>query len=571
MRYSQLFGKSVRAVSAEIKSKGHEYLVRAGYIRESSAGRFYLLPLGMKLQEKVCRVIEDEMNLVGAQRMLAPNLHPRELWEETQRTENVSFELMQVTDRNQRSFVLGGTAEEMLVALVRQFSLSERDLPLCLYQFSSKFRDELRARGGMLRAREFLMKDAYSFHTGRDQFEEFYERMSASYRAIFSRLDLPAHVVASDNGYMGGDYCHEFVVDHELGESRYLVSDDGSYCAHEDIATFSRTVMNENEQLKAMQVTHAPRGTSIQAGVEFYGLPEWRQIKSLIYFTEQGEPLLASLRGDLEINETKLTKAASCRQLRLATEDEVRRLGSVVGFVSPLNLRIKRFGDLSLTTVRNFYTGADEWQRDTLNVNYGRDFSVDVLTDIALARDGDRCVTSNSPLHEHRGIEVGNIFQLGTWYSERMTGAEFTSSAGTRAPFYMGCYGIGVGRTMATIAELYHDDRGLIWPKASAPYEHHLVLIGKDSATTSQAEELYEALRSAGREVLFDDRDVSAGIKLTDADLLGIPTRIVVSNRLVSQGSVELRCRKVTAVTEIRTCDFLGSLRPPASSGTILA
>jgi prolyl-tRNA synthetase len=237
MRQSQLFGKSIRAVSSEIKSKGLEYLIRGGFIRESSSGRFYLLPLGLRVQERICAIVEDEMNRVGAQRMLAPVLHPIELWEETNRTSSVSFELMRVRDRSERSFVLGGTAEEMLVALVRQFAISAKDLPFCLYQFSIKFRDELRARGGMLRAREFLMKDGYSFHASKEDFERFYREVSECYLRIFKRLDLSARIVESDNGYMGGDYCHEFVVDHSLGESRYFVSHDETRAIHEDLVS----------------------------------------------------------------------------------------------------------------------------------------------------------------------------------------------------------------------------------------------------------------------------------------------------------------------------------------------
>jgi len=312
MRYSQLFGKSIREVSREVTSKGHEFLLRGGFIRESSAGRFYLLPLGLKIQEKICTIIEEELTKLCAQKMIAPVLHPRELWEETNRTESVSFELMQVKDRNKRAFVLGGTAEEMMLALVRQFSISARDLPFCIYQFSTKFRDELRARGGLLRAREFLMKDGYSFHVSKQDFEEYYQKMTDCYRRIFERLDLPVKVVAADNGYMGGEYCHEFIVDHPMGESKYLASEDGTYVAHEDIATFYRAMMNQDEELLPLNVTEAPRGISIQAGVEFYGQAAWRQIKSIIYFTEHGEAILACLRGDLEINELKLKHLLQC-------------------------------------------------------------------------------------------------------------------------------------------------------------------------------------------------------------------------------------------------------------------
>lgn len=543
MRLSQLFGKSIRSVSGDVKSKGLEYLIRGGFIRESSAGRFYMLPLGIKVQDKIVRIIEEEHELIGAQKMLAPILHPFELWEETNRDASVSFELMQVRDRNERSFVLGGTAEEMMVALVRQFVLTAKDLPFCIYQFSTKFRDELRARGGMLRAREFLMKDGYSFHACREDFEGYYQKMMSCYLRIFERLGLNVRVVESDNGYMGGDYCHEFVVDHELGESRYLVSEDGSYAAHEDIATFHREIMNGDEMMLAMKEVAAERGITIKAGVEHYQQPAWRQIKSLVYIADGNLPVLVAIRGDLEINETKLRRVVGCNEIRLANEAEVSSLGSVIGFVSPLKLKIRSIGDLSLTTVRNFYTGADQWQRDTINVNYGRDFVMDTLADIGLAREGDKVAGCSMRLNERRGIEVGNIFQLGTWYSDRMQGASFVGSDGKMHSYYMGCYGIGVGRTMSTIAELNHDEHGLKWMEVVSPYDYHLVALGNEETTIKVAEELYQELLELGKTVLFDDRDVSPGIKFSDADLIGISKRLVISRRMLELDSVELSHR----------------------------
>lgn len=544
MRVSQLFGKSIRAVSADVKSKGLEYLIRGGFIRESSAGRFYMLPLGMKVQDRIVRIIEEELDLIGAQKMLAPVMHPLELWQETNRSASVSFELMQVRDRNNRSFVLGGTAEEMMVALVRQFVLAAKDLPFCIYQFSTKFRDELRARGGMLRAREFLMKDGYSFHASRESFERYYQQMMSCYQRIFERLGLNVRVVESDNGYMGGEYCHEFVVDHELGESRYLVSEDGSYCAHEDIATFSREMMNGDERLLAMEEVSAERGTTIQAGVEHYRQPAWRQIKSLVYMVDGSTPVLVAIRGDLEINEIKLRRVIGCADIRLADEAEVRRLGSIVGFVSPLKLKIRTIGDLSLTTVRNFYTGADQWQRDNINVNYGRDFVMETLADIGMAREGDFVNSCSNRLRGRRGIEVANIFQLGTWYSDRMQGVSFIGSDGKRHPYYMGCYGIGVGRTMSTIAELNHDEHGLKWQEVVSPYDYHLIAVGKDQKTLRVAEELYQELISLGKAVLFDDREASPGIKFSDADLIGVAKRLVVSRKMLDLDSVELSHRR---------------------------
>jgi len=551
MRYSRLFGKSIRAVSQDVRSRGHEFLIRGGFIRESGAGRFYQLPLGMRVQERVCQVVREEMDAAGYQQMLAPILHPRELWEETRRTESVSFELMQVRDRSDRSFVLGGTAEEMMVALVRQFALSERDLPVAIYQFSTKFRDELRARGGLLRAREFLMKDAYSFHASREDFESHYLQMGDAYQRIFERLGLSAQLVAAGNGYMGGDYAHELIVEHPIGESRYLVAEDGSYAAHEDVATFEREVMNSDEPIRDLQVVTAQRGASVEDGVALYKQAAWRQIKTLIYVSESGERILVCIRGDLDISEEKLLRASGCGALRLATEAEVLELGSVVGFVSPLRLKHRSIGDISLTTVRNFITGADELHRDSLNVQYGRDFTVDTLADIAIARDGHRREGGGSVLRERRGIEVGNIFQLGTWYSERMQGASFTASSGAKTPYHMGCYGLGIGRTVAAIADIHHDQAGLLWPSSAAPYAYHLIQIGGDDSTKGRADALYKALIASGKQVLFDDRDVSAGVKLSDADLLGIPTRVIVSARQEDARAVEVQHYRASQTSKV--------------------
>jgi prolyl-tRNA synthetase len=342
---------------------------------------------------------------------------------------------------------------------------------------------------------------------------------------------------------MGGDYCHEFIVEHSLGESRYLSAEDGSYCAHEDIASFIREEMNSDEDLRDSLEAEAARGPSIEDGVRHYGQPAWRQIKSVVYVTDTDEKILVCIRGDLDISEAKLIRALACSTLRLATTEEVTALETHVGFVSPLGFqgRVRIIGDTSLRSVRNFITGANNWQRDVLNVNYGRDFSADILADIGVAQEGHRAVETRAILRERRGIEVGNIFSLGTWYSDRMRDATFTSSDGTRQRYHMACYGIGVGRTLATIAEVHHDQSGLLWPKSAAPFDIHLIQIGNDEASERSANELYSQLLTAGKRVLFDDRDVSAGVKFADADLLGVPERHIISKKLVSSGCVEVQ------------------------------
>lgn len=403
MRQSTLFGKTVRDVTGDIHTAGHRYLYQGGFLRESRAGRFYLLPLGIRVQDKIIALVEAEMDRLGCQKMIAPTLHPIELWQETRRTESVAFELLRVTDRRGGEFVLGGTAEEMLVDLVRRFALSYRDLPFVLYQFSTKFRDELRARGGMLRAREFMMKDAYSFDTDEAAFRERYTRIAEGYRRIFDRLSLPTSLVEADNGYMGGEYCHEIIVEAACGESDYFVSADGRTAIHADILT----------------------------------------------------PYTA-------------------RHPEIAAE-----------------------------------------------------------------------------LVAKRGIEVGNIFQLGYHYSRLMRDAVYIDRTGVAQLLYMGCYGLGISRTLATIAEIHHDERGLIWPESAAPYRVHLVVLGNDDQVKRDGEDLYTSLTAAGIETLLDDRDLSAGVKLTDADLIGLPHRIVVSKHGIADRSVEYRARRSETVERI--------------------
>ena len=539
MRYSKLFGKTVKEVSGEIKLISHKLLYQAGFIRESVAGRYYFLPLGMRVRDKIVKHIEEEMDKAGAQKMITPVLHPLELWEETNRTNSVGFELMSIEDQRGAKFALGGTAEEMMVDVVRKFNVSYRDLPFNIYQFSQKFRDEKRARGGLLRVREFLMKDAYSFHSDEEDFKKEYQKMWDAYTTIFERVGLKTAVIESDNGYIGGDYCHEFVVESDAGESRFLTTEDRSYAAHEEVAVFKREDMNLDEEELPLEVKDAPRGPTIEDGVKLYNKPAWRQIKTVVFVTDADEKVMVSLRGDLDINEIKLCHALKCHNVRAATEKEIKEIGSCVGFVSPLKLKIKKIGDPSLKTVKNFYTGADEDQKDTLNVNYGRDFEVDVMADIALPPKD--CKTEDGKeLTEGKGIEVGNIFQLGTHYSTKMSRAVFTDNDGKEKPYYMGCYGIGVGRTMGTIVEKFNDKKGIIWPKSIAPFQVYLVSIGD---VDKEAQDLYEKMLNEGIEVLYDDRDERPGRKLNDADLIGIPLRIVVSSRTLEKESVEWKER----------------------------
>jgi prolyl-tRNA synthetase len=549
MKLSKYFLKTTKQVSDDEKSVSAKLLKQGGFIRESVAGRYYFLPIGHKVQQNIMNVIKQEMDAIGAQEMVTPVLHPLELWKETNRTDTAGFELMKVKDRRGAEFALGGTAEEMFVDLVRQYNLSYRDLPFHLYQFSPKFRDELRARGGLLRVREFIMKDGYSFHKDEEDFKIEYERMKEVYTRIFDRLGLKTYIVASDNGYIGGEYCHEFVVESEIGESKFFIAENGDYAAHEDIVLFKKEIKNQDEKQLEITEVQAKRGVTMEDGVEFHRLPLWQQIKDVLFVDEKGRFVLAIIRGDFEVNETKLKNLIKANTLRSATDEEIRDIiHSEPGFISPVKIKddINKEANLiivaddSLRTIANAYGGSNKKNVDLLNINIDRDYQADVEGDIALAQAGFESIEGKGKLVEKRGIEVGNIFQLGYHYSNKMAGATYVDVDGQEKPFYMGCYGIGIGRTMAAIVEEYHDEKGIIWPEAIAPFQLHLIAL---DGAYEEADKLYTQMIEKGIEVLYDDRERTAGEKFAEADLIGLPLRIIISKKTIQQKSVELKKR----------------------------
>ena len=582
MRYSNLFGKSSKTVASDLTVLSHKLLVQAGYIRESTSGRYYLLPLGLRVHQKISEVVRQHMDASGAQEMVAPILHPLELWQETNRNSAAGFELMQIEDRRGSSFALGGTAEEMFVDLVRKFNLSYRDLPFNIYQFGLKFRDELRARGGLLRVREFVMKDAYSFSTP-EQFPAVYEQMKTTYTDIFKALRLEPRVVEADGGYIGGEYCHEFIVDSPAGESRYFSSKSGSYMAHEDVAIFDKTVKIKAQQPKPLKEVAAKRGPTMADSHRLHRpTPIEQHIKNVVYINEHETLVLACLRGDLDVNETKLMQALRCHHLTPLTPEQIRDwLGSEAGFISAVGLKKKVSNhkfvivvDDSLSSVVNAVSGANKLNRDYININLGRDFTADVTTDIAMAKEGYR-TQDGQKLTEHKGVEVGQIFQLGYHYTDKMTGAEYTDETGRRQKYYMGCYGIGIGRTLATIAEVCSDNKGLCWPTVVAPYHVYLAALGDSDEVHSQAEEVECCLTEQGLEVLYDDRvGVSPGEKLANSDLLGLPIRVIVSQRSIKGAGVEVKHRQADQAQTVeidKLLSIIGDLLDtfePGSKGT---
>lgn len=565
MRYSKVFGKTSKTEGSDYKIDSHRLLTRAGFIRESTAGRYYLLPLGQKVHDKIIDIVRAHMNKHDAQELTMPVLHPIELWRETNRTSTTGFELMKIEDRREAEFALGGTAEEMAVDLVRKFNISYKDLPFNIYQFSMKFRDEMRARGGLLRVREFIMKDAYSFST-EEQFKEIYADMAQAYADIFAEVGLETEKVASDNGYIGGEYCHEFICDSEAGESRYFATEDNSYAAHEDIAQFEKYHEKSDESLQPMEEVEGKGIIGVEELAKFLKIPVEKTTKTIIFETEKGQIVAAAVNGIYDVNETKLKHILGCAELNLASAETVKKVtGAEIGYAGFLNLpkQVKIILDDSLKGRKNFECGANRTNYHSINVNFGRDFpEPERFYDIAMARAGDFAKGTKKKLVEKRGIEVGNIFQLGYHYTDLMKGAEYTDENGKRQRYYMGCYGIGIGRTMAAVVEKYHDNYGIIWPENIAPFQIYLASVGTDKKVVEEAEKLYDNLQKSGTEVLFDDRDIRPGEKFADADLLGLPYRVVVSQKSLDGGGFEFK-RRTAKETKILTGKELLELLVP--------
>ncbi len=542
MYYSHLFGKTTKTAPRGAKLASHKLLCRGGFIRQSTAGYYYFLPLGWRVHQKIEALIRQEMNQTGAQEMLSPTLHPIELWQETNRTSSVAFELMTIKSRTGAKFALGGTAEEMFVDLVRRLNLSYRDLPFNIYQFSTKFRDELRSRGGLLRVREFIMKDAYSFDRNKKEFEKEYQKMTQAYQAIFTKLGLPVLVAEADSGYIGGDYCHEFIYETPVGEDEIFVCNNCDYRANKEKAEFVRQEKNPHEALKPFKIVNQPEWVETMSdNIKHYGQPLWRYLKNVVYKDNQNRVIIASLRGDQEVNEVKLKKVLGVSSLVPAQGEDLKNLGTRHGWVHSWGHEgVIYVGDLGLNSVKNFIGGHKEKTTDSINVNYGRDFSYEILADIVNAHDNALCPRcQKGKLKKRLGIEVGHIFQLGYHYTKLMKGANFIDEDGKEKPFYMGCYGIGLGRTLATIVEAHHDEKGIVWPKSITPFQVHLIVLGKNQ---NKAKDIYQKLTTEGFEVLYDNRDrVLAGEKFADADLIGIPVRLVISDK--TKGKIEWKER----------------------------
>ncbi len=543
MRYSTLLGKTLRQPPSDAETISHQLLVRAGMIAQLGAGVYSMLPLGWRVLRNIERIVREEIDGVGGQEVVMPVLHPRELWQESGRDGKMGGILFRLMDRREREMVLGPTHEEVITTLVRQNVQSYRDLPMTPYQIQTKFRDEARPRAGLIRGREFVMKDAYSFHADQDSLDATYEAMKGAYTRVFERCGLPSVMVEADSGAIGGKGSHEFMLLASSGEDSILICSSCGYAANGEKAEFVKPA-GVAEAERAMGEVHTPGKKTIAELASFLGV-EPRQTLKAVFYVADGDMVFVTIRGDLEVNEIKLKNALHATELRLATDLEVTAAKLVAGSASAVGLTgFEVVCDDSVTMGTNFVAGANKPDYHFLNVNYPRDFQANLLLDIALAEAGAKCARcADGRLEVQRGIEVGHIFKLGVTYSEAL-GANFTDAEGAERPIIMGCYGIGVSRLVAAAVEQNHDDRGIVWPPAIAPFQVHLCALNIDNPEVSAAAaKLYTDLAAGGIDVLFDDRVESAGVKFNDADLIGLPLRVTVSPRTLGQGGVEVKRR----------------------------
>ncbi|MGI8644137.1 MAG: proline--tRNA ligase [Thermomicrobiales bacterium] len=544
---SQMFGRTLRDAPGDVELISHQLMLRAGMIRPLGAGIFSLLPLGWRVVRKVEEIVRQEMNAIGGQEMLMPVVHPADIWRETGRYDLVGPELARFKDRGERDMVLAMTHEEVITDLARSEIDSYRQLPRIVYHIQTKFRDEPRARGGLIRVREFTMKDSYSLDLNEDGLDTSYQAHWHAYERIFRRCGLRFLVVGADVGMMGGSASHEFMGPSPNGEDTILVCPTGDYAANREVAAFRRDEPASEEPLP-MEEIETPNTTTIESLARFLDVPLARTAKAVFFKGASGRFVFAVIRGDLDINETKLRKASGEMGIAPATVEDIRAIGAEPGYGSPVGVHDAFVVvDDSVRDSPNLVAGANRSRYHLKNVNLGRDYEADVVADIASAEAGYACPVCGTPMETERAIEVGNIFKLGTRYSTAL-GATYLDQDGESHPIVMGSYGIGPARTAATVVEQCHDEKGIRWPITIAPYQVSLLWLGSanDTETVAASDALYEQLSGAGIEVLYDDRPERPGVKFNDAELIGNPIRLSVGARTLANNQAELRLRSDT-------------------------
>ncbi len=558
MRMSKLFSQTLREAPADAEMPSHQLLVRAGFIRQLAAGIYTAMPLAKRALTKIENILRTEMDAIGGQEMTMPVVHPAELWQETERWYQIGTEMGRFKDKNQRDMVLAMTHEEVVADLTRKEIHSYRQLPALIYHIQTKWRDDPRPRAGLIRVREFTMKDSYTLDADWEGLDKQYRNHYQAYFNIFHRCGIPVIAVKSDVGMMGGKLAHEYMYLTPFGEDTLLRCDACGYSANRQIALFQKSALPKDTLLE-LEKAATPDTKTIADLAAFLDIKGAQTAKAvfMIATVPVGEQpvdkfVFAIVRGDMDLNETKLTNALGAIELRPATDEEIEATGAVPGYASPIGIPAKNKYLPVITVVddlipesTNLVAGANEDGFHLLNTNYGRDYKADIITDITAAHEGDGCPRCNTAMRTVRGVEVGNIFKLGTRYSDSL-GCTFQDKDGKEKPVIMGSYGIGSGRLLASVAEEHNDDWGLIWPITVAPYHVHLVMLPHkkdEGATAAAAQKLYEELQAAGLEVLFDDRDESPGVKFNDADLIGLPVRVTVSSRGLNDGVIELKRR----------------------------
>ena len=556
MRMSRLFSQTLREAPADAEVESHILLVRAGFIRQLASGIFSYLPLAQRSLTRIEDIIRAEMNAIGGQEITMPVVTPADIWKETGRWYDVDAEMGRFCDRSNRDMVLAMTHEEVVADLVRKEIKSYRQLPQMIYHIQTKWRDDARPRSGLLRVREFTMKDSYSLDVDAEGLERQYSAHFDAYFRIFKRCGLETVAVKADVGMMGGSLSHEFVYLTPVGEDTILFCDSCDYSANGQVAVFAKSKAEAEEERDIGKVA-TPNTSTIEGLAKLLSIPHSRTAKALFVmgrFTgddedegEKGETerlILALIRGDMEVNETKLANEAKALGLRPAREEEISAAGAVAGYASPIGLKdVFVIADDSIASSANLVAGANEEGYHFENANYGRDFTADIVADIATAGEGHSCAECGAALRSSRGVEVGNIFQLGTRYTDAM-GCNYLDADGRTQSVVMGSYGIGVGRLLACIAQEHCDDDGLMWPISVAPYDVHLVVLAKGGGPAAEAgDKLYADLSEAGVDVLYDDRAENPGVKFKDADLIGVPLRITVGERSLKKGQVEVKGR----------------------------
>ncbi len=562
MRMSHLFGRTLREAPADVELVSHQLMLRAALIRPLGAGIFTLMPLGWRVIRNIERIIREEMDAIGGQELYMPVVHPADVWKESGRWYAVGPEMGRFKDRGDRDMVLAMTHEEVVADIARSEITSWRQLPQIVYHLQTKWRDEPRSRGGLIRTREFTMKDSYSLDADDAGLDHAYQLHWQAYERIFDRCGMRYVVVGADTGMMGGSASHEFMAYSPNGEDTILICPNGDYAANREVATFQRDAASD-EALLPMDEVETPDTTTIEALAKFLNVPTSRTAKAVFYTAESGKFVFVVIRGDLDVNETKLRKAVGEGGLTPATAEEIRAHGAEPGYGSPVGVRDAVIVvDESVRDARNLVAGANRVGWHLRNVNLGRDYEATVIADVAAAEAGFGCPHCGAAMSAERAIEIGNIFKLGTRYSEAL-GVNFQDEAGVSKPVLMGSYGIGSGRAAATIVEQRHDAKGIDWPVEVAPYPVSLMWIGaaEDAETIAVADELYAGLNAAGLEPLYDDRPERAGVKFNDADLIGCPVRVSVSKRTLERGEAEIKPRRRDQAIFVPIADVLTTVQ----------